>query len=144
MPNFLPASLTTLDPKKWLNMELIRNRLRTKKSAMLNQPTRKSAYQFVYCGSVGAICRTQNNRGSIFSQLGRDPARQAKNHRPFTSPRYIFCPFYVVTRPITFHTWVLLGISFTGWQVHEMYNASLQFAITASFVLVSRYAVINL
>jgi len=29
--------------------------------------------QFVYSGSLGAICRTQNNRDSIFSSLGREP-----------------------------------------------------------------------
>jgi hypothetical protein len=39
---------------------------------MLNQPTRNSAYHFVSRGSVGAICRTQNNRGSIFSPPGRE------------------------------------------------------------------------
>jgi hypothetical protein len=36
----------------------------------------KSACQFVYHGSLGAICRTQNNRYLIFSLLGRKPVIQ--------------------------------------------------------------------
>jgi len=40
---------------------------------MFNQPTYKSACLFVYRESVGAICRTQNSRGSIFSPPGREP-----------------------------------------------------------------------
>jgi hypothetical protein len=51
---------------------------------------------------------------------------------------------FFVTRPTAFHTWAFLGIYFAGWRVHEMYNASWQFTITATFVLVSRYAIIKL
>ena len=40
---------------------------------MFSEATRKSSYQFVYRKSLGAICRTQNNRDSIFSPLGREP-----------------------------------------------------------------------
>jgi hypothetical protein len=36
----------------------------------------KPACKFVYRGSVGAICRTQNNRYLIFSPPGRQPAIQ--------------------------------------------------------------------
>ena len=36
----------------------------------------KPAGKFVYHGSVGAICRTQNNRYLIFSQPNREPAIQ--------------------------------------------------------------------
>jgi hypothetical protein len=36
----------------------------------------KSACQFVYRGSLGAICGTQNNRYLIFSLPGREPAIQ--------------------------------------------------------------------
>jgi hypothetical protein len=36
----------------------------------------KSACKFVYRGSVGAICRTQNNRYLIFSPPGCEPAIQ--------------------------------------------------------------------
>jgi hypothetical protein len=76
---------------------------------MFNQPTRNveptnpQLYHFVSRGSVGAICKTQNNRGSIFSPLGREPVRQAEDHRAFTSPGYIFFRFSFVTRLTAFH-----------------------------------------
>jgi hypothetical protein len=38
------------------------------------QPPRKSACQFVYHGTVCAICRTPNNRGLLFSPPAREPA----------------------------------------------------------------------
>jgi len=93
-----------------INMESLRT-----KNAMLNQPTRKSACQFVYRISIGAICRTQNNKGSIFSPPGREPSAL---HVP-----------WVYLRPTAFHTLVFLGIGF---------------AIAVAFVLVSRYAIIKL
>ena len=98
MPNFLLTSPTTTDPKKWLNMELIQNHLRTKKSAMLNQPTRKSAYQFVYCGRVGAICTTRNNRGSIFSPPSREPAIEKVPNYGMRDPHMLYkisCPYFI-------------------------------------------------
>ena len=47
--------------------------LRNNKNAMFNEATRNSSCQFVYCGSLGVICRTQNNRDSIFSPAGHEP-----------------------------------------------------------------------
>ena len=68
------------------------------KSEMLSQPTCKSACQFVYRGSLGAICRAQNNKTSIFSPLGRKPVIQKV-------PKYgtrnlhmlykILCPYFI-------------------------------------------------
>jgi hypothetical protein len=46
------------------------------RSAMLSQPVRKSACQFVYRGTLGAICRIQSNRGPILSPPAREPAIQ--------------------------------------------------------------------
>jgi hypothetical protein len=37
---------------------------------------RNSRCQFVYRGTVGAICRARNNRYSIFSPPGRERAKQ--------------------------------------------------------------------
>ena len=42
-------------------------RTRKNETAMLSQPTRRSACQFVYRGIVGGVCIAQNNRGPIFS-----------------------------------------------------------------------------
>jgi hypothetical protein len=36
----------------------------------------KSACQFVYRGTLGATCRTQNNRGPILSPPAREPTIQ--------------------------------------------------------------------
>jgi hypothetical protein len=61
----------TRDP----HMDFIRDRYGTiKVQCSANQP--ESACQFVYRGSLGAICRAQNNKTSIFSPPGRQSAIQ--------------------------------------------------------------------
>ena len=59
---------------------------------------RKSSCQFVYRGSVGVICRTQNNRYSIFSLLGREPAIQ-KLYKYGMRDSHMFykipCPYFI-------------------------------------------------
>jgi hypothetical protein len=78
---------------------------------------RKSGCQFVYRGSVGAICRTRNNRYSIFSPPGREPAIQKV-------PKYgmrdlhmfyeISCPYFIKVHvyhvlPVCRNTFISLG-----------------------------------
>jgi hypothetical protein len=87
-----------IDPKKWLNMELIRDRYGTIKVQCSAKPARKSACQFVYRGSLGAICRTQNNRGSIFSPPGREPAIQKVPKYGMRDPHMLYkisCPYFI-------------------------------------------------
>ena len=44
--------------------------------ALKIQIVRKSACQFVYRGTLGAICKTQSNRGPFLSSPAREPAIQ--------------------------------------------------------------------
>jgi hypothetical protein len=46
------------------------------RSAMLSEPVRKFACQFVYRGTLGAICRIQSNRGPVLSPPDREPVIQ--------------------------------------------------------------------
>ena len=56
-------------------MEFIRDRYETiKVQCSANQLD--STCQFAYRGSLGAICRAQNNKISIFIPPGREPAIQ--------------------------------------------------------------------
>jgi hypothetical protein len=72
--------------------------LRDKKSAMLSQPTCKSTYQFIYRGNLGPICRTWNNRGSIFSPPGREPAIQKVPKYGMRDPHMLYklsCSYFI-------------------------------------------------
>jgi hypothetical protein len=80
--------------KYGINTESVRDN----KSAMLSQPARKSACQFVYRRSLGAICRRQNNRGSIFSPPGREPAIQKVPKYGMRDPHMVYkisCPYFI-------------------------------------------------
>ena len=64
----------------------------------MDQPTRKSACQFVYRRSVGVICRTQNNRYSIFIPLGRQLAiKKMPKYGMRDSHMFykISCPYFI-------------------------------------------------
>jgi hypothetical protein len=43
---------------------------------MLSDPVHKFAYQFVYRGTLGSICRIQSNRGPVLSPPDREPTIQ--------------------------------------------------------------------
>ena len=57
-----------------------------------------SACQFVYRKTLGAICRTQNNKDPIFSPPGREPAIQKVAKYGMRDP-YMFykisCPYFI-------------------------------------------------
>ena len=71
------------------------------RSAMLSQLARKSAYLFVYRGSVGAICRTRNNRDSILSPLGREPAIQKVPKYGMRDPHMLYKISCWVKKPVS-------------------------------------------
>jgi hypothetical protein len=69
------------------------------RSAMLSQPVCNSSYQFLYRGSLGAICRTQNNTDSIFSLEDREPAIQKIPKYGMRDSHMLYkisCRFYIV------------------------------------------------
>jgi hypothetical protein len=83
------------DQKNSLNMKFIRDRYGTiKVQCSGNQP--ESTCQFVYRGSLGAICRRQNNRDSIFGPPGRQPAIQKLPKYGIRDPHMLY--------KISFHT----------------------------------------
>ena len=58
----------------------------------------KSACQFVYRGSLGAICRTQNNRYSIFSPPGCEPTIQKVPKYGMRDSHMFYeisCPYFI-------------------------------------------------
>jgi hypothetical protein len=71
-------------------------RTRNNRSAMLSQPTLRSACQFVYRGIVGAICRARNNRGPIFSPPTREPMIQKVAKYGMRDPYMIYKNFMSV------------------------------------------------
>jgi hypothetical protein len=78
-----------------LNLKFIQDRYRTiKVQCSTNQP--ESTYRFVYCGSLGAICRRQNNRDSIFGVPIREPAIQKLPKYGMRDPHMLY--------KISFHT----------------------------------------
>jgi len=71
-------------------MELIRTRYGTINTEF--------ACLFVYCGSVGAICGARNNRGSIFSLLGREIAIKKVCNYGMGDPHMLYkisCPYFI-------------------------------------------------
>jgi hypothetical protein len=68
------------------------------KNAMFNQAARRSSCQFIYHGSLGAICRTQNNRDSIFSLPDREPAIQKVPKYGMRDTHMLYkisCPYFI-------------------------------------------------
>jgi len=78
-----------------LNLKFISDRYETiKVKCSANQTD--STYQFVYHGSLGAICKRQNNRDSIFGAPTREPAIQKMPKYGMRDPHMLY--------KITFHT----------------------------------------
>jgi hypothetical protein len=72
--------------------------LRKNKNAMSSEAAHKSSCQFVYHGTVGGICRTQNNRDSIFSPPGHEPAIEKVPKYVIRDPHMlckISCPYFI-------------------------------------------------
>jgi hypothetical protein len=89
--------------KKWPSMECgihtcsIKSHVKNI-SAMLSQPARKSACQFVYRGTLGAICRTQSNRGPFLSPPAREPTIQKVAKYGMRDPYMLYkisCPYFI-------------------------------------------------
>jgi hypothetical protein len=78
-------------------MEFIRDRYGTiKVQCSANQP--KSACQFVYRGSLASICRARNNKTSIFSPPGREPAIQKVLKYGIRNVHMLYkisCPYFI-------------------------------------------------
>jgi hypothetical protein len=95
MPNFHLASPVAPNKKKALNLKFIWDHYGTiKVQCSANQP--KSTNQFVYHGSLGAICRRRNKRDSIFSVPIWEPAIQKLPKYGMRDPHMLY--------KISFHT----------------------------------------
>jgi hypothetical protein len=76
-------------------MKLIRDRYGTIK-VQCSAKQSESTCQFVYRGSLGAICRRRNNRDSLFEAPGREPTIQKL-------PKYAMRVLHMLYK-ISFHT----------------------------------------
>jgi len=117
---------------------------------MLIQPSHKFACQFIYRGTLGAICRTWNNRGSILSPLAREPAIQKVAKYRMRDPYMLYkisCPYF-----INVHIYYVLLISQKisrcgSWRIH-VFRFPLTFISPArptacSFHIVQNFCIVS-
>ena len=101
----------------------------------------------IVCSTLRFHCSPRYKQHPKLRDIQTDGQKLSLTYNLTIDPSHLLgisCDPFFVNCPIAFHTWAFLGICFVGWGVDEMYNAWSLFSIPATFILLSRYAIIKL